>query len=46
MLRTLFVSILSIFAIADSALRADWPEFRGAFRNGHVAPETGKEDSQ
>jgi len=46
MLRTLFVSFLCTFAVADSVLRADWPEFRGAFRNGHVAPETGKEDSQ
>src|SRR5207247_1147794 len=42
-LRLLVVLMLFIFAINSSATRADWPEFRGPFVNGHVAAGTGKE---
>jgi outer membrane protein assembly factor BamB len=35
--RLLFFTGLAAFALGGSAARADWPEFRGPWGNGHVA---------
>jgi outer membrane protein assembly factor BamB len=43
MFRILVVVILYVFAVDDSAARAEWPEFRGPFGNGYVAKVTSKE---
>jgi outer membrane protein assembly factor BamB len=42
MLRIFLVLIPCIFALADSAVRADWPEFRGPLGNGYADPEVRK----
>jgi hypothetical protein len=43
--RILFVFTLCIFAFCNSVARADWPEFRGPFSNGHVVSEANKKAS-
>src|SRR3954464_7213868 len=45
MLRIFSVLIVLVCSVGAADVRADWPEFRGPYSNGHIAP-AGKEDSK